>query len=67
VLVDGKKYEGVEGARIIIKNQLTGIEMAAKLGMTIKANSVLIPGLNDDTIVHNNTLHDKQLTHEKRF
>jgi nitrogen fixation protein NifB len=48
VLVDGKKYEGTEGAKIIIKNQLDGIELAAKLGMTIKVNTVLIPGLNDN-------------------
>ena len=50
VLVDGKKYEGTEGAKIVINNQLKGIELAAKLGMTIKVNTVLIPGLNDDQV-----------------
>ena len=50
VLVDGKKYEGAEGAKIIIRNQLEGITIAAKLGMTIKVNTVLIPGLNDNEI-----------------
>lgn len=47
----GKIYKGKEAAEILIKNQLEGIEKLAKLGVIIKVNSVLIPGLNDEHIV----------------
>ena len=50
VLFNGKKYDGIEAAKLIIENQLKGIEMAAKLGMVIKVNTVLIPGINDAEI-----------------
>ena len=46
-----KVYKGVEGAKILIKNQLEGIEALDKLGIIVKVNSVLIPGLNDKHIV----------------
>jgi len=48
---NGKVYKGKEAAEILIKNQLEGIEKIAKLGVVIKVNSVLIPGLNDEHIV----------------
>ena len=44
---EGKVYKGYEAAEILIKNQLDGVEKAAKNGMVVKVNSVLIPGLND--------------------
>lgn len=47
----GKIYKGKEAAEILIKNQLEGIEKLANLGVIIKVNSVLIPGLNDEHIV----------------
>ena len=37
--------------KILIKNQLDGVEKAAANGMVVKVNSVLIPGLNDEHIV----------------
>jgi nitrogen fixation protein NifB len=43
----GKHYTGVEGAGILIANQFEGLKRAGELGMTIKVNSVLIPGVND--------------------
>ena len=46
-----KVYKGKEAAEILIKNQLEGIEKLANLGVVIKVNSVLIPGLNDEHIV----------------
>ena len=46
----GKVYRGVEGAKILIKNQLEGIELLDDLGVIVKVNSVLIPGLNDQHI-----------------
>jgi len=47
----GKIYKGIEAAEILIKNQIEGIEKLANLGVFIKVNSVLIPGLNDEHIV----------------
>jgi len=47
----GKIYKGKEAVEILIKNQLDGIEKLANLGVIIKVNSVLIPGLNDEHIV----------------
>ncbi|WP_033165937.1 radical SAM protein [Clostridium sp. KNHs205] len=46
----GKRYEGEEGARILIENQLRGIKKVADAGITIKVNTVLIPGINEDHI-----------------
>lgn len=50
VIYHGKHYTGVEGAKILIANQFEGLKRAGELGMTIKVNSVLIPGVNDDQI-----------------
>lgn len=50
VLWKGKKYEGTEGATILLENQFKGIEMCANLGMLVKANIVMVPGINTDTI-----------------
>ncbi|HEY6009207.1 MAG TPA: radical SAM protein, partial [Geobacteraceae bacterium] len=47
IIVNGRRYTGEEAARILIGNQFAGIEQAARYGMTIKVNSVLIPGVND--------------------
>lgn len=46
----GKVYHGVEGFKILSENQLKGIEMLSQLGVVIKVNSVLIPGVNEDHI-----------------
>lgn len=46
----GKVYHGVEGFKILSENQLKGIEMLSELGVVIKVNSVLIPGVNEDHI-----------------
>ena len=48
VIYHGRHYTGVEGARILISNQLEGLKRAGELGLTIKVNSVLVPGLNDE-------------------
>lgn len=50
ILYHGKRYTGVEGAEILLANQLEGLERAAAYGMTIKVNTVLIPGVNDEQI-----------------
>ena len=48
VIYHGTSYTGEEGARILIANQFEGLKRAAELGLTIKVNSVLVPGVNDD-------------------
>ena len=47
---NGVKHEGVEGARMLIENQLKGIKRAVELGIVVKINSVLCPGINDKHI-----------------
>ena len=46
IIFHGKKIEGVEGAKILIKNQLEGIKKIAEAGITIKVNTVLVPRIN---------------------
>lgn len=46
----GKYYTGIEAAKILIENQLTGIKKVSEAGITIKVNTVLIPGINEDHI-----------------
>ena len=46
----GKRYSGEEAASILIANQLSGLKSAADYGMTIKVNTVLIPGVNESQI-----------------
>ena len=43
----GLRYSGAEGAGMLIANQLEGIARAIEFGMTVKVNTVLIPGVND--------------------
>lgn len=51
IYYNGKRYEGREAAEILIQNQLKGIEKAVAAGMTVKVNTVLIPGINDKHII----------------
>lgn len=44
---DGKVLKGMEGAKRLLENQLIGIERAVEFGLTVKINSILIPGVND--------------------
>lgn len=50
VLYDGKRLTGRKGAEALLANQLLGLEKAARFGIVIKVNTVLIPGLNDNEI-----------------
>ena len=47
----GEKLTGIEAARTLLCNQLTGIEMAVNEGITVKVNTVVIPTVNDNHIV----------------
>lgn len=50
VLLDGTVYRGEEAAEKLIAAQLEGIRLASNLGMVVKVNSVLIPGINENHI-----------------
>ena len=43
-------YRGEEGAKLLRDNQFKGVEMAAKAGLIVKVNTVLVPGVNSDQI-----------------
>ena len=47
VVLDGKMYEGAQGAELLINAQNRGIEKMSALGAVIKINTVLIPGINE--------------------
>jgi nitrogen fixation protein NifB len=46
IVLDGKKYDGLRGAEILIEAQKRGIQKAAALGLLVKINIVLIPSIN---------------------
>ena len=50
IIYHGKKIEGIEGAKILIQNQLEGIRKIAAAGITIKVNTVLVPEINGNHI-----------------
>lgn len=45
-----EKIEGVDGAKILIQNQLAGIKKVSEAGITVKVNTVLVPEINGDHI-----------------
>lgn len=47
IIYDNKVFRGVEGAKILIENQIAGLKKSSSLGMLVKVNSVLIPGINE--------------------
>lgn len=47
---EGEHITGREAARILIENQLKGVEMAVEAKMLVKINTVYIPGVNDEHI-----------------
>jgi nitrogen fixation protein NifB len=50
VTYNGVRYQGAEGAALLMERQIEGVRLAAELGLVIKINSVLIPGCNDEQI-----------------
>ncbi len=47
IIYHGQKYIGIRAAKILIENQLKGIKKVADAGVTVKINTVLVPGIND--------------------
>lgn len=43
----GKLLNGIEGAEVLIQNQLGGLRLLAKNGVICKVNTVMIKGIND--------------------
>jgi len=50
VIWKGKKYNGTEGAKLLLEKQLEGIKECVELRMMVKINIVMIPGINDQHI-----------------
>ncbi len=50
IIYHGKKYDALEGAKILIENQLKGIKKIADSGITVKVNTVLVPRINGNHI-----------------
>ena len=50
IIYNGKRIEGIDAARILIKNQLEGIEKVSSAGVTVKVNTVFIPEINREHI-----------------
>lgn len=50
VLLDGRRLTGIEGAAKLLERQTEGIRMCADLGMAVKVNIVMVPGINDAVI-----------------
>lgn len=51
VRYQGTVYRGQEAAELLISRQLHGIRMALDAGLSLKVNTVLIPGVNDSHLV----------------
>lgn len=47
IRVDGQRLSGEEAAKILLRQQFKGVEMAARAGLLVKINHVYIPGVND--------------------
>jgi nitrogen fixation protein NifB len=44
------RYQGAEGAALLIDRQVEGVRLASGRGIVVKVNTVLIPGCNDDQV-----------------
>lgn len=47
VRLDGRTYRGVEAAEVLLERQLDAIRRLKQAGLTVKINTVVIPGIND--------------------
>lgn len=46
----GRRYTGETAAEILLASQYEGVQKACELGLVVKVNTVLIPGINDGEI-----------------
>jgi len=48
---DHKKiYRGEEGARVLLERQLASIKALKAAGVTLKINTIIVPGINDEHV-----------------
>lgn len=47
IFYHGKRYSGKDAAEILLASQYEGVQRAVELGMVVKVNTVLIPGINE--------------------
>jgi len=46
IVFNGEIVKGIDGAKLLIENQIEGIRRVTGAGVTVKVNTVLIPGVN---------------------
>ena len=51
VRLDKHTYRGVSAAEILLERQMEGIRLLKEYGVTVKVNTILVPGVNDDHVV----------------
>lgn len=49
--ISKKRLKGIDGAKLLLKRQLEGLQKCLELGMLVKINSVLIPEINKQDII----------------
>ncbi|MBN2738368.1 MAG: radical SAM protein [Spirochaetales bacterium] len=50
VRLDSKRYMNQEAAEVLLDRQLAGVEAAVIAGITVKINTIILPGINSDHI-----------------
>ena len=50
VRFDKRGYVGIEGAKVLLQKQLEAIKMLKMYGITVKINTIVIPGINDHLV-----------------
>lgn len=50
IFYHGKRYSGQDATEILLASQHEGVQRAVELGMVVKINTVLIPGINEAEI-----------------
>ena len=50
VRLDKRGYVGVEGAKVLLEKQLEAIRMLKMYGITVKINTIVVPGINDHMV-----------------
>ncbi|MCG8618017.1 MAG: radical SAM protein [Desulfobacterales bacterium] len=48
VSADGETIHGTAGAKLLIERQMSAVDTLLAQGVTVKINTVIIPGINDD-------------------
>jgi nitrogen fixation protein NifB len=46
-----RMYRDLEGAQLLLENQLAALQKLKRLGVTAKVNSIIIPGINDTHVI----------------